>query len=99
MANEMIMIEVVYALPHQQWLIEEQVPLGSTVGEALSHSKIHALVAELDIADGRVGIFGKAVKLSQVLKSGDRVEIYRPLLNDPKEARRRKAAEAAKTSP
>jgi hypothetical protein len=56
-------------------------------------------VAELDIADGRVGIFGKAVKLSQVLKSGDRVEIYRPLLNDPKEARRRKAAEAAKTSP
>lgn len=91
----MINIEVVYALPHQQVVLEEQVALGATVGEALSASKIHSQVPALLIADGKVGIFGKAVKLSQVLKAGDRIELYRPLLTDPKEARRRKAAEAA----
>jgi hypothetical protein len=95
MENNMITVEVVYALPREQIVIEEQVVQGSTVGEVLSASKIHARVPELHIADGKVGIFGKAVKLSQTLKSGDRIEIYRPLINDPKEARRRKAAENA----
>lgn len=95
MENKMIDIEVVYALPRQQLVVQEQVAQGVTVGEALATSKIHAQVPELQVADGKVGIFGKAVKLSQVLKAGDRIEIYRPLLTDPKEARRRKAAEAA----
>lgn len=89
----MIVVEIVYALPHQQIIVEEQVAFGSTVGEVLVASKIHGQVPDLQIADGKVGIFGKAVKLSQALKSGDRIEIYRPLINDPKEARRRKAAE------
>jgi putative ubiquitin-RnfH superfamily antitoxin RatB of RatAB toxin-antitoxin module len=95
MENNMITVEIVYALPHQQIIVEEQVALGSTVGEVLVASKIHGQVPDLQIADGKVGIFGKAVKLSQTLKSGDRIEIYRPLINDPKEARRRKAAENA----
>jgi hypothetical protein len=95
MENNMINVEIVYALPRQQIVVEEQVALGSTVGDVLKTSKIHGQVPDLHIADGKVGIFGKAVKLSQPLKSGDRIEIYRPLINDPKEARRRKAAESA----
>lgn len=93
--NNMIDIEVAYALPAQQYLLAERVVLGTTVGEALAQSAIHQQVANLDIVDGRVGIFSKVVKLSQQLKQGDRIEIYRPLINDPKEARRRKAAETA----
>ncbi|MCI4410961.1 MAG: RnfH family protein [Thiotrichales bacterium] len=92
--NNMIDIEVAYALPEQQYLLAERVVRGTTVGEALAQSAIHQQVANLDIVDGRVGIFSKVVKLSQQLKQGDRIEIYRPLINDPKEARRRKAAEA-----
>lgn len=92
--NNMIDIEVAYALPEQQYLLAERVVLGTTVGEALAQSAIHQQVANLDVVDGRVGIFSKVVKLSQQLKQGDRIEIYRPLINDPKEARRRKAAEA-----
>jgi len=95
MQNNMIDIEVVYALPREQTVMREQVKEGTSVGDALAVSKIHAQVPELQVADGKVGIFGKAVKLSQILKAGDRIEIYRPLINDPKEARRRKAAERA----
>lgn len=93
--NNMIDIEVAYALPMEQYLLSERVPLGTTVGEALAQSAIHQQVANLEIIDGRVGVFSKVVKLSQLLKQGDRIEIYRPLINDPKEARRRKAAEKA----
>jgi putative ubiquitin-RnfH superfamily antitoxin RatB of RatAB toxin-antitoxin module len=92
----MITIEVAYALPRQQFLIQEQVAEGVTIGEALAHSSIHQLVPHIEIADGKVGLFGKVAKMTQVLKEGDRIEIYRPLVNDPKEARRRKAIQADK---
>lgn len=95
---ELIHIEVAHALPEKQVLISEQVPVGSSVAEALAMSRIHQLVEALDIKDGMVGIFSKVVKLTQVLQEGDRIEIYRPLINDPKEARRRKAEAAAKAS-
>jgi putative ubiquitin-RnfH superfamily antitoxin RatB of RatAB toxin-antitoxin module len=95
MENNLLAIEVVYALPQRQFVVVEQVAQGTSVGAALAVSTIHALVDDLQISNGRVGIFGKVVNLSQVLKSGDRIEIYRPLQNDPKEARRRKAAENA----
>lgn len=93
MEVKMIDIEVAYALPRQQFLIQEQVAEGTTIGEALSHSTIHQLVPHIDIVDGKVGLFGKIAKMTQVLKAGDRIEIYRPLVNDPKEARRRRATE------
>lgn len=96
MAVNMIVIEVAYALPTQQFLLTEQVAEGTTVGEALAQSAIQQQVPHLELIDGKVGIFGKIVKLTQVLKAGDRIEIYRPLVNDPKEARRRKAMEVAK---
>ncbi len=86
---EMITIEVAYAEPEQQWLLEEKVPAGTTVGEALEHSQIHELVPHLKI--DRVGIWYKPVKPDQVLRDGDRIEIYRPLLIDPKERRRKEA--------
>ena len=92
---EMITIEVAYAEPQQQWLLQERVPTGTTVGEALKHSQIHELVPHLKI--DRVGIWYKPVKLDQPLQDGDRIEIYRPLLIDPKE-RRRKEARKKKTS-
>jgi putative ubiquitin-RnfH superfamily antitoxin RatB of RatAB toxin-antitoxin module len=95
MGNKVIAIEIVYALPQQQFVISEYVAEGTSVAAALNASRIHALVDDLKVSDRNVGIFGKVVKLSQVLKSGDRIEIYRPLQNDPKEARRRKAAENA----
>lgn len=101
MANdpEMITIEVAYATPRQQWLLTQQVPVGTTVGDALANSEINAhLDSVVQVADGKVGIFGKAVKLAQVLRAGDRIEVYRPLVADPKEARRRKAAAAEKAN-
>jgi putative ubiquitin-RnfH superfamily antitoxin RatB of RatAB toxin-antitoxin module len=97
MQKNRINIEVVYALPHKQLCLELQVALGTTVGEALTISQITSQVNELQLVDGKIGIFGKVVKLSQILRAGDRIEIYRPLLNDPKEARRRKALDAVKT--
>ncbi len=93
METNLITIEVAYALPREQFLIQEQVPTGSTIAEALAHSEIRSLVPHIEFVDGRVGLFGKVAKMSQVLKEGDRIEIYRPLVNDPKEARRRRAIE------
>lgn len=94
----MIEIEVAYALPRQQFLIQEKVIEGTTIAEALLISSIHQLVPSIEIVDGKVGLFGKVAKMTQVLKAGDRIEIYRPLVNDPKEARRRKAMQADKSA-
>lgn len=87
-------IEVVYALPREQ--LVKQVPWHETmtVLEAIHASHLQESYPDMVIADGKIGIFGKAVKLSQPLKPTDRVEIYRPLMNDPKEMRRRKAESA-----
>lgn len=95
METNLISIEVAYALPRQQFLIQETVPEGSTIADALARSEIRQLVPHIEIIDGRVGLFGKVAKMSQVLREGDRIEIYRPLVNDPKEARRRRATEKA----
>ncbi len=91
-------IDVIYALPREQKVKSLPWQEGITVGEAISASRIQENYPEMQIADGKVGIFGKAVKLSQILKPNDRIEIYRPLLNDPKEMRRRKAMEAGDKS-
>jgi putative ubiquitin-RnfH superfamily antitoxin RatB of RatAB toxin-antitoxin module len=63
------------------------------VGEAIERSGLLAQCPEIDLAVFKVGIFGKVAKIDQVLEEGDRVEIYRPLIADPKEARKRRAAE------
>lgn len=91
MAEE-INIEVIYALPERQELISLRLPEGSTVQQALEASGLlekHGI----DVATGKFGIFGKLSKADAVLRDKDRVEIYRPLIADPKEVRKARAAE------
>jgi putative ubiquitin-RnfH superfamily antitoxin RatB of RatAB toxin-antitoxin module len=98
MAEVMISVEVVYAAVDRQELIKLSVPQGTTMLGAVTASGIAQRFAELDLARCPMGIFGKVVADPQVrqLEEGDRVEIYRPLLADPKEIRRMRAEKAAK---
>jgi putative ubiquitin-RnfH superfamily antitoxin RatB of RatAB toxin-antitoxin module len=97
MVEAMIEIEVVYAAVDRQVLVSVAVPEGTTVRATLLKSGIGSEFAELDLADCPVGIFGKVVvdPDSRPVQAGDRIEIYRPLLADPKEVRRLRAAKAA----
>jgi putative ubiquitin-RnfH superfamily antitoxin RatB of RatAB toxin-antitoxin module len=88
---EKIEVEVAYALPQIQVVLPVQLPAGAVVGDAIRESGILKQFPEIDLANNKVGIFGKLSKLDAVLQPGDRVEIYRPLVADPKEARRKKA--------
>ena len=88
----MIAVEVAYALPERQAIIELQVEEGTTALEAARRSGITARFEGLDLENAKLGIFGKAVSPQQVLRVGDRVEIYRPLIADPKEVRKARAA-------
>jgi putative ubiquitin-RnfH superfamily antitoxin RatB of RatAB toxin-antitoxin module len=85
-----IAIEVAYATPEQQVIIALDVPENSTVETAIQLSGLLTRFPEIDLS--AVGIFGKVCELNQLLKAGDRVEIYRSLIHDPKEARRQRAA-------
>ncbi|MCJ7556536.1 MAG: RnfH family protein [Gammaproteobacteria bacterium] len=86
-------VEVAYALPEKQTLLALQVPVNTTVMQAVERSGILAIHPEIDLARQKLGIFGRLAKPSEALLPGDRVEIYRPLKADPKEVRRRLAAE------
>jgi putative ubiquitin-RnfH superfamily antitoxin RatB of RatAB toxin-antitoxin module len=93
----MINVEVAFALPDQQKIVALQVPIGTTVYDAAVMSCIVDQFEGLQLAGTPMGIFGKAVKNPQAeeIKQGQRVEIYRPLTIDPKEARANRAAKAA----
>lgn len=93
---ETITIEVVYGLPDEQVLLSLAVPVGTTVREAARRSGLAARFPAIDIEHAPLGVFGKLVKDSgtRILRDGERVEIYRPLLIDPKEARRLRAERA-----
>ncbi|WP_296254440.1 MULTISPECIES: RnfH family protein [unclassified Pseudomonas] len=97
MAEPTIHVEVVYATAECQELISLQVPAGTTALGAVEASGIAQRVTGLDLARCSLGIFGKAVGMPEArqLLEGDRVEIYRPLLVDPKEVRRMRAERAA----
>ncbi len=92
----MITVEVAYALPHEQKIISLQVEEDCTAHEAVVRSGIVELFPEIDLAHAPMGIFGKAIRdpRSQLLKDGQRIEIYRPLIADPKESRRKRARQA-----
>jgi putative ubiquitin-RnfH superfamily antitoxin RatB of RatAB toxin-antitoxin module len=94
MAETAITVEVVHAGVDRQVLRAVEVPTGSTVQQALSLSGMASEFPGLDLADCPVGIFGKVVSRERVLEQGDRIELYRPLLADPKEVRRLRAAKA-----
>jgi putative ubiquitin-RnfH superfamily antitoxin RatB of RatAB toxin-antitoxin module len=85
-------IEVVYALPDRQIAVSVRVPCGATVADAVDRADLAALLPGVDIDNAPVGIFGRVVSRSAVLRDGDRVEIYRPLVADPKQSRRLRAA-------
>lgn len=91
-ADGLLGVEIAYALPDTQQLIELKIVAGTTAREAIENSGILQRFPEIDLSKCKIGIFSKAVKLDRVLQPGDRVEIYRPLIADPKEARRRRAA-------
>lgn len=89
--NKLIEVEVVYALPEQQVILKMQLEQGATIAEAIERSGILRLFPAIDLASQKVGVFGKLRLVSDKLQDGDRVEIYRPLTIDPKDARRAKA--------
>ncbi|MGY8870693.1 MAG: RnfH family protein [Pseudomonadales bacterium] len=94
MSNVMINVEVAYALPTEQKIIALKVEEGTTAYDAVKLSKVDEVYPQVDIDSDPMGIFGKAIKdpKTTVLKEGNRVEIYRPLIADPKEARAKRAA-------
>lgn len=89
---DLIAVEVAYALPSQQIMLAVDVAAETTVEGAIRESGVLERFPEIDLDKNRVGVFGKLAKLSDGLRDGDRIEIYRPLIADPKEARRRRAA-------
>lgn len=92
-ANNLIKVEVLYALPHEQTLHIVEVAQGTTLADAIKISGLLEKHPEIDLATNKAGIFGKLSKLDVVLRDRDRIEIYRPLIADPKEVRRKRAEE------
>ena len=89
---EEIMVEVAYAMPEEQIIISIKVPIKYNVKQAIEKSDIQKKFPSIDLSKNKVGIFGKKTTLDHLLKDKDRIEIYRPLILDPKEMRRKRAA-------
>lgn len=87
-----IAISVAYALPDEQSVVRLRVPRGTTVAEAVRLSSLSSRFPEIEAAPLNCAVFGRAASLDQILVEGDRVEVLRPLLIDPKESRRQAAA-------
>jgi putative ubiquitin-RnfH superfamily antitoxin RatB of RatAB toxin-antitoxin module len=98
MDKRKIAVEVVYGLADKQKLLKLSVAAGTTVREAAMCSAMDSYFPGIDLAQSPLGIFGKAIAKPEerVLEEGERVEIYRPLIADPKEVRKQRAAKAAK---
>ena len=89
-----IRVEVAYALPEKQAIVELQVAEGTTALEAAQQSGLAERFEGIDLDNAKLGIYAKVISPKQVLREGDRVEIYRPLIADPKEVRKARAARA-----
>lgn len=90
---EMITVEVCYALSEKQALVTVKLPLRSTLQQALEASGLLQKHPEIDLKKNKFGVYAKLSKVDSVLRDRDRVEIYRPLIADPKEVRKQRAAE------
>jgi len=84
-------VEVAYALPEEQVVIPLSVEGGTTLEQAIARSGVLEQFPDIDLGENKVGIFGKLAKRDTPLREGDRVEIYRPLIADPKEVRKQRA--------
>jgi len=91
--SEFIEVEVIYAEPLRQVAVRLRLAPGSTLRHAIEASGMVRSFPEIDLANSKLGIYGKIVVAETVLSAGDRIEIYRPLLADPKDIRRRRAAD------
>ena len=91
MDEETINVELIYIKPDSQISLKLTINQGTTIQQAIESSGIFEQCPEIDLEVNKVGIYSKLQKLDTVLESGDRIEIYRPLLADPKEARRQRA--------
>ena len=94
-----IRVEVAYALPEKQYLQRVTLDEGATVEQAIIASGLLALRDDIDLAKNKLGIYSRPVKLHDEVHDGDRVEIYRPLIADPKELRRQRAEKSAAKKP
>jgi putative ubiquitin-RnfH superfamily antitoxin RatB of RatAB toxin-antitoxin module len=90
-------VEVVYALPDRVIGVTARVPSGTTVGETIEQSGIARLVQDIDPRTAPAGIFGRVVARSTPVRDGDRIEIYRPLVADPKQARRQRSGRSVRS--
>lgn len=90
-----IHVEVVYALPHLQIIKSIAIPDDCSVAQAIRYSGILEQFPEIDLTHNKLGIFGRFTNLGALLRHNDRIEIYRPLIIDPKEARRIRASKTA----
>jgi len=91
-------VEVAYALRDRQALLAVEMEEGGTVGQAIQRSGILGQFPEIDLARAKVGIFRRTVSLDTPVRDGDRVEIYRSLIADPKDARRTRAGRSPRRS-
>jgi uncharacterized protein len=91
--SDKINIEVIYALPNEQILLKRSVSAGTTVAGAIHACGVLDKHPEIDLDKNRLGIFGRLTKADAVLRDKDRIEIYRSLIADPKEVRRKRAEE------
>ena len=93
--TDTIDVEVAYALPDRQQIVRLDVPEGTTALQAVKQSQLDSVFDDLEFSDDlKLGVWGKSVSGDRVLVRGERVEIYRPLLADPKEVRKARAARA-----
>ena len=93
--SDSISVEVAYALPDKQRIVKLDVTPGTTALEAVTLSRLDEVFEELEVGNHlKIGVWGKAATADRVLAAGERVEIYRPLLVDPKEVRKARAAKA-----
>lgn len=100
MAEKLISVDVAYATPEKQLVVPVTLPSGSSIYEAVVRSGIVGKFPDLNIETAAMGVFGKAERnpKERVLLDGERVEIYRPLIADPKEVRKKRAAAKAEGS-
>ena len=93
---ETIPVELVYALPDRQVILALEVLADASIADVIAQSGILQQFPEIDLDGSKVGVFGKLGKLTDSLHAGDRVEIYRPLIADPKAVRKQRAAQGKK---
>ena len=96
--SEKIVVEVVYAYPERYFLKKLTLENPITIQNAIVQSGVLEKYTEIDLRQNKVGIFSRLAKLTDMVENGDRIEIYRPLVADPKEIRRKRAEEQAKAN-